>query len=121
MGSVSTAAAVNLFKRVYGDLQDLLPEDFLIAKDIPFTEKQKVGEKYIEGVVLSHEVGITFGGSTMDAFELNPAIAGAVRQAEVATKCYEKNAPQTYGSRHTDYSYARVRVGRNRSSARTSP
>lgn len=83
MSSISTATVVNLFKKVYGDLQNLLPEDMLIAKDIPFSEKQKVGEKYVEGVVLSHEVGLTLGGSTMDAFELNPAIAGAVKQAEV--------------------------------------
>jgi len=83
MSSVSTSDVVNLFKRVYGDIKDLLPEDYLLAKDIPFNSKQKVGEKYIEAVVLSHETGWTLGGSGMDAFELNPAIAGAVKQAEV--------------------------------------
>jgi hypothetical protein len=83
MASVSTSDVVNLFKRVYGDLSDLLPEDYLLAKEIPFSQKQKVGEKYIEAVVLSNETGWTLGGSGMDAFELNPAIAGAVKQAEV--------------------------------------
>lgn len=83
MSSVSTSDVVNLFKRVYGDLQDLLPEDYMLQKDIPFSQKQKVGEKYVEAVVLSNETGWTLGGSGMDAFELNPAIAGAVKQAEV--------------------------------------
>lgn len=83
MASVSTSDVVNLFKRVYGDLQDLLPEDYQLQKDIPFSQKQKVGEKYVEAVVLSNETGWTLGGSGMDAFELNPAIAGAVKQAEV--------------------------------------
>ena len=83
MSQISNAQVLNLFKKVYGNLQDLLPEDYAIAKDIPFSEKQKVGEKYVEGVVLTCEVGITFGGSQMEAFEINPAIAGAVRQAEV--------------------------------------
>lgn len=83
MASVSTNEVVNLFKKVYGDLTDLLPEDYLLAKDIPFSAKQKVGEKYVEAVVLTNETGWTLGGSGYDAFELNPAIAGAVQQAEV--------------------------------------
>jgi hypothetical protein len=83
MSQFSTPDVVNLFKRVYGDLQNLLPEDYPLAKDIPFASKQKVGEKYIEAVALSYETGITFGGSSMVAFEINPAIAGAVQQAEV--------------------------------------
>lgn len=83
MASVSNGEIVNLFKRVYGDITDLVPEDYLLAKDIPFSQKQKVGEKYIEAVVLTNETGITYGGSTLDAFELNPAVAGTVQQTEV--------------------------------------
>lgn len=83
MASISTNEVVNLFKKVYGDLTDLLPEDYLLAKDIPFSAKQKVGEKYVEAVVLTNETGWTMGGSGYDAFELNPAVAGAVKQAEV--------------------------------------
>lgn len=83
MGQVSTADVVNLFKRVYGDLQNILPEDQILAKDIPFSAKQKVGEKYLEAVVLTNENGFTLGGSTAEAFELQPAVAGAVKQAEV--------------------------------------
>lgn len=83
MSSVANPTAVNLFKECYGELHDLQPEDQMIAKAIPYSDKQQVGEKFVEAVVLSAEVGITFGGSTMTAYEINPAIAGSVQQAEV--------------------------------------
>lgn len=50
MSAVSSGDVVNLFKECYGDLQNLLPEDYLLAEDIPFSQKQKVGEKYVEAV-----------------------------------------------------------------------
>ena len=83
MAAISTPDVVNLFKRVYGDLQNILPEDYMLAAEIPFSGKQKVGEKYLEAIVLTNENGVTFGGSSQDAFELNPSVAGAVKQAEV--------------------------------------
>ncbi len=82
MNSVSNADAINLFKRVYGDLTNLLPEDYPLAQDIPFSQKMKVGESYVEAVVLTNETGITLSATT-DAFELNPAIAGVIKQASV--------------------------------------
>lgn len=74
---------VNLFKEVYGKLQNLLPEDYLLQTMIPFNSAQKVGEKYIEAVVLTNETGWSLLGSQAIAYELNPAIAGSVQQAEV--------------------------------------
>lgn len=82
--SVSNDQVVNLFKKVYGDLNDLIPEDYLLSKDIPFSAKQKVGESYIEAVVLTNECGISLLGSGMEAYELNPAIAGSVKQTTVS-------------------------------------
>lgn len=82
MSSVSTANVIQLFKNVYGDLTDLLPQDYPLARDIPFEQKMKVGEKYVEAVILTNESGITLSATT-DAFELNPAIAGVVKQTEV--------------------------------------
>lgn len=82
MSQVSSADVVNLFKKVYGNINDLQPEDYMLQKDIPFTEKQKVGESYSEAVILTAETGWTLGSN--DAFELNPAIAGAVKQTTVS-------------------------------------
>lgn len=82
MGANSNATAIDLFKECYGDLSDLTPKDQLLSKDIPFSQKQKVGEKYVEAVVLTHETGFTLSSSS-DAFELNSPRAGVVKQAEV--------------------------------------
>jgi len=83
MSQISTSEIVNLFKKVYGDLTDLQPEDYMLQQDIPFSQKQRVGESYDEAVVLTAETGWTLGGSGMEAFDLNPAIAGAVKQTTV--------------------------------------
>lgn len=83
MAQVSNDAILQMFKKVYGEVSDLLPEDYPLAKEIPFSQKQKVGDRYVEAVVLTNENGWTLGGSGMDAFEINPAVAGAVKQAEV--------------------------------------
>lgn len=83
MSSQSNDRAIELFKEVYGEMHDLVPDDQLLAKDIPWQDGAKVGDKFKEDVVLGDEVGITFGGSAQEAFEIKPAIAGAVRQTEV--------------------------------------
>lgn len=83
MAQVSGSDVLNIFKKVYGNIQDLQPEDYQLQRDIPFEQKQRVGESYSEAVVLTAESGMTWAGSGADAFELNPAIAGSVKQALV--------------------------------------
>ena len=56
---VSTGTIVNLFKKTYGNINDLQPGDYPLAKDIPFSQKQMVGDSYSEAVVLSSECGFT--------------------------------------------------------------
>ncbi len=82
--AVSAPDVVKLFKTVYGDVHDLQPDDQRLAKDIAWDDAKKVGEKFVEALILSGEVGITLGGSGSEAFEINPAIAGAVKQIEVS-------------------------------------
>jgi len=82
MGQQTNTDVVDLFKEVYGEHNDLLPDDNHLAKFIPFSEKGKVGENYNESVTLTHETGFTLSDTT-DAFELNPARAGTVKQAQV--------------------------------------
>lgn len=83
MSQASTGDVLNLFKKVYGNLQQILPEDFPLQKDIPFNEKQKVGESYSEAIVLTYENGWTLLGNSTSLVEINPAIAGSVQQALV--------------------------------------
>jgi hypothetical protein len=83
MASVSNNTVIELFKNVYGGMHDLVPEDQILGKDIGWKDGQKVGSKFIEDVVLGNEVGISLGGTGQEAFEIDSAIAGAVRQTEV--------------------------------------
>tara|TARA_B100001094_G_scaffold219408_1_gene213522 strand:+ start:8668 stop:10005 length:1338 start_codon:yes stop_codon:yes gene_type:complete len=82
MGQQMNTDVVDLFKEVYGDHNDLLPDDGHLARCMPFSEKGKVGDSYQEAVTLTNESGFTLS-STTDAFELNPARAGTVKQASV--------------------------------------
>lgn len=83
MAQVSSGAVVNLFKKVWGQLRDLQPEDYIIQKEIAFSEKQKVGASFVEAMVLTAETGWTLSGTDLEAFDINPAIAGTVKQSEV--------------------------------------
>ena len=84
MSQASTGDTLNLFKKVYGTLQeDVLPQDFPLQKMIPFASNQKVGESYSEAVCLTYENGFTLMGNSTQLIELNPAIAGSVQQAVV--------------------------------------
>jgi len=84
MAQQSNDAAIELFKTCYGKMHDLVPQDQQLSKDIPWEDGCRVGDTFKEDVILGDEVGITFGGSAQDAFEINPAIAGAVKQTSVS-------------------------------------
>lgn len=83
MAQASNDTVVDVFKECYGKVTDHLPQDMPLAKAIPFNEKMKVGEKYVEGAILTNETGITFCGSDAEVVEINPAIAGVTKQVEV--------------------------------------
>jgi hypothetical protein len=80
---VSNGDVIQLFKTVYGEMHELVPDSQALSRDIGWVEGDRVGEVFKEDVVLGDEVGITLGGSGQDAFEINPAIAGAVKQTSV--------------------------------------
>jgi hypothetical protein len=79
----STQSVVDIFKKVYGDINNLVPDTNYIASKLPFSEGMKVGDRYVEAFVLTNEVGITLAGTGQDAFDINPAGAGVVKQSEI--------------------------------------
>lgn len=87
MSSTSGPTVLQAFKKVYGDLKDLVSDDYMFQRDIPFNEGMKVGDSYVEAVVLTAETGWSILGNSGEMHELEPAIAGAVRQTDV--KPYE--------------------------------
>jgi len=74
-----------LFKEVYADkLKELIPDMVKLLNMIKFMAKDKQpGNLYHQPVVLGLEHGITFAASDDDAFALLPAIAGAIKDAQV--------------------------------------
>jgi len=83
MPAISNSDAIDLFKEVYGEMHDIVPDDQILGKMISWSSDKKVGEKFVEDIVLGAEVGISLGGTGQDAFEISSAIAGNVRQTEV--------------------------------------
>lgn len=83
ISQASSASVLNIFKRVYGNITNIVPQGFKGLELIDFSQKARVGDSYLEAVILQNECGITLGGTTGDLFDINPARAGAVKQAQV--------------------------------------
>lgn len=84
MATVSTPTSISgLFKKVYADLKDILPEGYAMQEFADFDSAQKQGESINYAVHLTHENGITLAGSTGDEVTLEGAESGIVRQASI--------------------------------------
>jgi len=85
MSANNTFQSLNaLFKQVYADkIQNLIPDGVKLYKMIEFQQKTKLGNSYNQPVILGHEHGVTFAASDDDAFALNAAVAGAVKNASI--------------------------------------
>lgn len=73
------------FKEQYADkLKDLIPEGLKIINAIGFAAKEKQGGNlFHQPVILGMEHGVTFASSDEDAFNLLPAVAGQIKDAQV--------------------------------------
>ena len=86
MAGENTVSTLNgLFKEVYADkLENLIPEGTKFMQKIPFSARKKeLGSLYHQPVVLGLEHGITYAGPTDDAFALDDAINGVIKDATV--------------------------------------
>lgn len=86
MAGENTVLTLNgMFKEVYADkIENLIPEGTKLMQKIPFSARKKeLGSLYHQPVVLGLEHGITYAGPTDDAFALDDAISGVIRDASV--------------------------------------
>ena len=74
-----------LFKEVYADkLENLIPDGVQLLNMIPFVKRDaQPGNLYHQPVVLGQEHGVTFAASSDDAFSLNDAVNGVIRDAQI--------------------------------------
>jgi hypothetical protein len=73
------------FKEAYADkLGELIPDGVKLLNKIKFLSKDKQpGNLYHQPVILGMEHGVTFASSDEDAFNLNPPVAGVIKDAQV--------------------------------------
>lgn len=86
MAGENTVSSLNgLFKEVYGEkLEHLIPEGTKFMQKVPFSARKKeLGSLYHQPVVLGLEHGITYAGPNDDAFALDDAINGVIKDATV--------------------------------------
>jgi len=82
----NTVGTLNgFFKEGYADkLKELIPDGVKLMKDIKFLSKDKQpGNLFHQPVVLGMEHGVTFASSDDDAFNLQPPVAGSIKDAQV--------------------------------------
>jgi hypothetical protein len=86
MSTMNTFQILNgLFKDVWADnLVDSRPDNVKLQTMIKFLAKDKQpGNLYHQPVILGMEHGVTFAASDDDAFNLNPPIAGQIKDATI--------------------------------------
>lgn len=86
MSTANTFSTLNgFFKEAYADkLKELIPDGVKLLNKIKFAPKDKQpGNLYHQPVILGMEHGVTFASSDEDAFNLNPPVAGVIRDAQV--------------------------------------
>jgi len=86
MAGENTVSTLNgLFKEVYADkIENLIPEGTKFMQKVPFSARKKeLGSLYHQPVILGLEHGVTYAGPTDDAFSLDDAISGVIRDATV--------------------------------------
>lgn len=81
-------AAVNaldtLFKRVWGDgAIKALPKFAKLMEEVPYSQRERLGDMYVVPVVLQFEHGFSYGAALDGAFALNAAVAGKILQAQI--------------------------------------
>jgi hypothetical protein len=73
------------FKETYADkLEELIPDGVKLLNKIKFMAKDKQpGNLYHQPVILGGEHGVTFATADQDAFNLNPPVAGVIKDAQI--------------------------------------
>jgi len=83
-GSGNTLETLNgLYKDVYGEYHDILPKGLRFQNDIPFKRGKKLGDNYVENVLLAHEHGVTYIKEDVDDAALEASIAGQTKKASL--------------------------------------
>ena len=84
--TVDGATAAGYWKQRYGELENTVPEFSVLAKEIPFQKRKRLGQSYEFPVRLRRAHGVTFasGANSLTAFTLNAVRSGQMQRATVS-------------------------------------
>lgn len=84
-GENSTSDTLSgLFKKVYGELENLMPNNVKLTKSIDFVKKSnRIGESFNNAVIVKSEHGVSYGGTGGDVINYATAAAGATKQITI--------------------------------------
>lgn len=84
--AVTGATADGVFKDVFGELENTVPDWSILLQDVPFKERARLGEQYVFPVRLRRGHGITLesGANSLTAFALNDVKTGQMKEAQVS-------------------------------------
>lgn len=85
MSTPNTQATLDsLWKEIYADsAENLIPETAVLQRMIPFGSAEKVGDKFIQPVLLSGEHGVTYLGINAGVDDLESGVAAVFKEAQV--------------------------------------
>jgi len=99
MAAVNSPSTLNgLYKRVYGRLENAIPDCGWFLENVEWDQGHMVGDSYHIDVVLRNEQGFTYGGSTGGAFALNASVAMGTQPAVVTPFEYVMTSQISYGA-----------------------
>lgn len=98
---VNVASINGVYKEIYGDLRNLLPDAGKVLKLFPYDKGNKLGDSFHEPVILTQEHGYSYGGTAGDAFDLEDPIGMATKDAVVGAYqyCMQSSISTTAASR----------------------
>ncbi len=88
--AIDGSTAEGMWKDVFGDLENTIPDSAVLANDIPFKERARLGKNFIFPVRLRRGHGVTLkgGSGAFTAFALNAVASGQTDDATVQGATY---------------------------------
>ncbi len=98
--AIDSATGEGLWKEVFGELENTVPEHAMLASDIPFKERAKVGKEYEFPVRFKRGHGVTFAGpsTARTTFALNAVASGQTDDARISGSAFIQRESFAYGA-----------------------
>ncbi len=81
--SQTVQSTKDIFKRNYGKINDLRMSGDPLDEIFKFSSGQKVGDSFVEAAILEDDVGVSWLGSDQGILDLEPPVAGSIKQARI--------------------------------------